>query len=191
MENKTNKRAGIGQKPRGRQETRGVEALSVEKPVASNEGQEEGVNEPVSGPADRLQRGGGLLDEISPISHKTEEIEKMPSVAVSEEQSLDEILAQSVLEDGKKWEAGKVVTLPEMMHEDAVKKLELWKQNQVLQSELGEQPDRSFKIAVRLEEGYIEPVRQWAEAEGLSVEEWVARQFSHYLETWGQPAKSR
>ena len=68
MENAKNKRAGIGQKPRGKQETRGFEALPEEKQVASNEGQEEGVKDPVSEPADRVQEGGGLLGENSPIS---------------------------------------------------------------------------------------------------------------------------
>ena len=70
MENEKNKRAGIGQKPRGRQQTRGIEALPSEKPVASNEGQEEGVKDPVLETADRVQEGGGLLEEISTISDK-------------------------------------------------------------------------------------------------------------------------
>ena len=205
MENEKNKRAGIGQKPRGSQQTRGVEALPNEKPVASNEGQEEGVKDPVSEPADRVQEGGGLLEEISTISDKTAENEKMPSVAVSGGQSLDEMLAQSKQENPvmgglrratpEEEEAFRQQTVIRTVRPFTAEELatldDLPAGKITLRSELGEQPDGSFNVILRLEEGYIEAVRQWAEAEGLSVEEWVARQFSHYLETWGQPAKSR
>ena len=205
MENEKNKRAGIGQKPRGRQQTRGIEALPSEKPVASNEGQEEGVKDPVLETADRVQEGGGLLEEISTISDKTAENEKMPSVAVSEGQSLDEMLAQSKQENPvmgglrratpEEEEAFRQQTVIRTVRPFTAEELatldDLPAGKITLRSELGEQPDGSFNVILRLEEGYIEAVRQWAEAEGLSVEEWVARQFSHYLETWGQPAKSR
>ena len=228
MENEKNKRAGIGQKPRGRQQTRGVEALPGEKQVASNEGQEEGVKDPVSEPADRVQEGGGLLEEISTISDKTAENEKMSSVAVSESKSLEEMLAKSIHEDGHAKEENPLLTVnretsavrratPEeeeafrqqkmgnairdsggfetarlMSVEEANKYLaSLAPQAGTAYPQLGQQPDGSFKVAIRLAEGYIEPVRQWAEAEGITVEEWCSRQLSHYLETWGQPAKSR
>ena len=205
MENEKNKRAGIGQKPRGRQQTRGVEALPSEKPVASNEGQEEGVKDPVSETADRVQEGGGLLEEISTISDKTAENEKIPSVAVLEGQSLEEMLAKSKQENPvmgglrratpEEEEAFRQQTVIRTVRPFTAEELatldDLPAGKITLRSELGEQPDGSFNVILRLEEGYIEAVRQWAEAEGLSVEEWVARQFSHYLETWGQPAKSR
>ena len=234
MENEKNKRAGIGQKPRGRQQTRGIEALPSEKPVASNEGQEEGVKDPVSETADRVQEGGGLLEEISTISDKTAENEKIPSVAVLEGQSLEEMLAKSKQENPvmgglrratpeeeeafKQQAAARAVrnepivcrtltgeeldSIPVsggfiaerlMSKEEAHEVLDSISRrvDAALHPKIGEQPDGSFNVILRLEEGYIEAVRQWAEAEGLSVEEWVARQFSHYLETWGQPAKSR
>ena len=205
MENEKNKRAGIGQKPRGRQQTRGIEALPSEKPVASNEGQEEGVKDPVSETADRVQEGGGLLEEISTISDKTAENEKIPSVAVLEGQSLEEMLAKSKQENPvmgglrratpEEEEAFRQQTVIRTVRPFTAEELatldDLPAGKITLRSELGEQPDGSFNVILRLEEGYIEAVRQWAEAEGLSVEEWVARQFSHYLETWGQPAKSR
>jgi hypothetical protein len=56
---------------------------------------------------------------------------------------------------------------------------------------LGEQPDATFKLVVTLEEGYIEPVRQWAESDGLTVEEWVSRLVQQYLESWSQAPKGR
>ncbi len=206
MENEKNKRAGIGQKPRGRQQTRGVEALPSEKPVASNEGQEEGVKDPVSEPADRVQEGGGLLEEISTISDKTAEKEKMSSVAVFEaDKSLEEMLAKSVHEDGKAVAIGTDLSVsggkeiaPRIIFRsseftDADREMleDLPPGKITVVDMLGQQLDGSFRVAVRLEEGYIEPVRQWAEAEGITVEEWCSRQLSHYLETWGQPAKSR
>ena len=230
MENEKNKRAGIGQKPRGRQQTRGVEALPSEKPVASNEGQEEGVKDPVSETADRVQEGGGLLEEISTISDKTAENEKMTSVSVSEGGNLAAILAKSVEEDGLEYESQGELSEAEKAFFDernaerdhpllvteresgkvraATREEEVAFKDQTIggyeirldpkravlqfyQAELGPQADGSFLIAVRLEEGYLEPVRQWAEAEGISPEEWCSRQLSHYLETWGQPAKSR
>ena len=191
MENEKNKRAGIGQKPRGRQQTRGIEALPSEKPVASNEGQEEGVKDPVSETADRVQEGGGLLEEISTISDKTAENEKMPSVAVSEGQSLDEMLAQSKQENPvmgglrratpEEEEAfrqqkfgdsirnsGGLETSRLMSVEEANKYLQSLRSqgeggNAAVHQQLGEQPDNSFNVILRLEEGYIEAVRQWAE----------------------------
>lgn len=56
---------------------------------------------------------------------------------------------------------------------------------------LGEQPNGTYKLIVTLEEGYIEPVRQWAESDGVTVEKWVTNLIQTYLESWSQAAKGR
>lgn len=58
IENTRNKRVGVGQKPRGKQETRGVEAPQREKEVAVAAGQERGVNDPVLEAAEVVLEGG-------------------------------------------------------------------------------------------------------------------------------------
>jgi hypothetical protein len=62
MENTRNKRVGIGQKPRGKQETRGVEASPKENVPAADEVQEQGINDPVLDTSEQAE-GGSLLDE--------------------------------------------------------------------------------------------------------------------------------
>lgn len=59
------------------------------------------------------------------------------------------------------------------------------------QHSLGEQPNGTYKLVVTLEEGYIEPVRQWAESDGVTVEKWVTNLIQTYLESWSQAAKGR
>jgi hypothetical protein len=188
MENTRNKRVGIGQKPRGKQEARGVEAPSQEKEVAVAAGQEQGVKEPVSEPVHGIARGDGLEAENSPKVDETEFFEKTPSVAVLEDDNLEQMLAKSIYEDGhsedKKIE--EIKAEQQKFADEHPPRIQ-----QALHRQIGEQADGSFNVVVRLEEGYIEPVRQWAEAEGISIETWCSRQLSHYLETWGQPAKSR
>ena len=68
MGNTRNKRARIGQKPRGRQEIRGFKAPQQEKEVAVDAGQEQGVKEPVSEPVQEIDRGDGLEAEKWPVS---------------------------------------------------------------------------------------------------------------------------
>ena len=182
MENTRNKRVGIGQKPRGKQAQSGFEAPSQEKEVAVAAGQERGVNDPVLEAVEGIDRGDGLAVEKSPISDKTEKTEENPTVAISEDLELEAILKQSALEG---------VPIVEVLEGPNGAGTERPAETEQQNRELGEQPDGSFNVVVRLEEGYIEPVRQWAEAEGISVQEWCSRQLSHYLETWGQPAKSR
>lgn len=56
---------------------------------------------------------------------------------------------------------------------------------------LGEQPNGDFQIVTTIQESYVEPVRQWAQEAGLTVEEWINHQLAGYLENWGSPAKGR
>lgn len=55
-----------GDKPRGKQAQSGFHAPSQEKIPASNEGQGRAASEPVSEPADRVQRGSTMLPENGP-----------------------------------------------------------------------------------------------------------------------------
>lgn len=56
---------------------------------------------------------------------------------------------------------------------------------------LGEQLNGDFKTVVTIQEGYIEGVRQWAEADGKTMEEWLSDFIAGYLENYGSPARSR
>ena len=56
---------------------------------------------------------------------------------------------------------------------------------------LGDQPDGTHNMLVKIQEGYIEPIRQWAEQDGKTPEEWVTDALASYLETWSQPAAKR
>jgi hypothetical protein len=59
------------------------------------------------------------------------------------------------------------------------------------ESRLGLQPDGSYKIVTTIPEGYWQAVKDWAESDGATPEEWINRQLSGYLENWGSPAKGR
>jgi hypothetical protein len=56
---------------------------------------------------------------------------------------------------------------------------------------LGEQPNKSFNMVVNIGEGYIDSIRQQAESDGITPEEWVSVRFSEYLESWWAPARSK
>jgi hypothetical protein len=195
MENTKKSRVGVGQKPRGKQEPRGVESIPQEKAGASNEVREQVAEEPVLEVQAEIQNGGSLLDENSPKLDKTEFFDEKTTVAVCEGGNLEEMLAKS--KDAEESPVEPNIGLRRATPEEeatlkrAAEKSAFWKQRAAGNDWVGEQPDGSFNVIIRLEEGYIEPVRQWAEAEGISVEDWCSRQLSHYLETWGQPAKSR
>ena len=53
------------------------------------------------------------------------------------------------------------------------------------------QPNGDLSVLVSISEEYVEPVRQWADAEGKTVEEWLTQQLGSYLESWGSPAQTR
>lgn len=63
--------------------------------------------------------------------------------------------------------------------------------NRALIHTLGEQPNGDYKTVVTINEGYIEAVRQWAEADKKTVEEWLSDFITAYLESYGSPARSR
>jgi hypothetical protein len=56
---------------------------------------------------------------------------------------------------------------------------------------LGLQPDGSYKVVTTIPEGYWQAVKDWAESDGVTPEDWINRQLSGYLENWGSPAKGR
>lgn len=56
---------------------------------------------------------------------------------------------------------------------------------------LGQQPDGTFKMLTTVQEGYIEPIRQWAAQDGKTPEQWVDDALASYIESWCMPAKGR
>ena len=55
----------------------------------------------------------------------------------------------------------------------------------------GPQPDGSEKFVITIQEGYPEAVRQWAESDGVPVEQWLSDRLYEYISTYGEPAKGR
>lgn len=56
---------------------------------------------------------------------------------------------------------------------------------------IGPQPDGSEKFIITIQEGYTDAVRQWAEADGVTVEQWLSDRLYEYVSTYGEPAKGR
>ena len=56
---------------------------------------------------------------------------------------------------------------------------------------LGEQPDGTFKLAITIPEGYIDPIREQAESDRMSAEEWCSMRFQEIMDTWWQRAPGR
>jgi len=56
---------------------------------------------------------------------------------------------------------------------------------------VGPQPDGSEKFIIKVEEGYVEAVKQWAESDGILVEDWLSNALYSYISTYGEPAKGR
>jgi hypothetical protein len=56
---------------------------------------------------------------------------------------------------------------------------------------IGPQPDGSEKFVVTVQEGYTDAVRQWAEADGVPVQQWLSDRLYEYISTYGEPAKGR
>lgn len=56
---------------------------------------------------------------------------------------------------------------------------------------LGLQPDGTTKVVVTIQEGYWDAVQQWAEANGVTVEQWLSDRLYEYVSTYGEPAKGR
>jgi hypothetical protein len=56
---------------------------------------------------------------------------------------------------------------------------------------LGPRADGSYGIVLTVPEGYWDAVQQWAEADGVTAEEWCNMRFTEFVETWSSPAKGR
>ena len=56
---------------------------------------------------------------------------------------------------------------------------------------VGQQPDGSTKVVVTIQEGYFEAVTQWAESDGVPIEQWLSDRLYEYISTYGEPAKGR
>jgi hypothetical protein len=50
--------------------------------------------------------------------------------------------------------------------------------------QMGELPNGEYRATVRLAEGFVEGAKQQAEADGISLEDWLTLQLNAYLEQW-------
>lgn len=58
-------------------------------------------------------------------------------------------------------------------------------------TEVGPMPDGSQKCVVTVPEGYWEAVKQWAESDGISPEEWLSQRLYEYVTSFGNAPKGR
>jgi hypothetical protein len=56
---------------------------------------------------------------------------------------------------------------------------------------LGDQADGSKGYVVKVEEGYWTAVEDWAQADGITPEEWLKNLLYSAISTYGEPAKGR
>ena len=56
---------------------------------------------------------------------------------------------------------------------------------------VGNRQDGTFGIVVTIPEGYIGPIRDQAESDGITPEKWVSDRLVEYCESWWQPATGR
>ena len=56
---------------------------------------------------------------------------------------------------------------------------------------LGQQSDGTFKLVLSVDEGYIESIKQEAESNGMTAEQWCSQQFNFFLESWWAKPKGR
>lgn len=56
---------------------------------------------------------------------------------------------------------------------------------------LGQQADGTFKMVVTIAEGYIDPIKEVAEGDRITPEEWINTRLQEIMDTWWQRAESR
>ena len=56
---------------------------------------------------------------------------------------------------------------------------------------VGEREDGSYGVVVTIGEGYWGAVKEWAESDGLTAEEWLTNLVTTNIESYGMPAKGR
>jgi hypothetical protein len=204
------KRIGVGMKPRGKQNT--APALST------NEGQEKGILDPVLGASSVVESVGSLAPEnvqnlessvaseptpLEGLLESSKDDPKPEGTVISVEgpdtflkQQWDEAKERAAVEEVLEANprSGVFVALGETLSrggESATMSAKPGGMTYYSDPKLGEQPDGSFKVAVRIQEGYIGAVKEWAEADGLSIEDWLSSLVHTNIETYGQPAKAR
>lgn len=219
-EGQTKRRIGQGMKPRDKQaedkHSHPVthkdhtepqdDCVEYAEELPTTEGQPESILEPV------LARQEGELsgDHLEPET--VQNLDSPETAGVAQSDPLAEALAESGTVPEYEYEdncygtgAGKVSTnltpaemdaTVEKMTEHFVREIMFeglaeapWRPSQP--QPLGLQPDGSYKIVTTIPEGYLQAVKDWAENDGVTLEEWVNRQLSGYLENWGSPAKGR
>lgn len=219
-EGQINRKVGQGMKRRGGKrvsvpkETKAV----IEKPTT--EGQPEGVKEAVLETQDQAQTPPNLEPEIEAAAEPetgdlgasvadtdhapemTPEGEALLKAMLESKDPADDIDMTKALETGniKTGIVGvsevdpKSVNLKELeaafggaSFKNATKPAAFW----LGESSLGPQPDGSHKVAVTIQEGYWEAVQQWAEADGVPVEEWLSARLYEYVSTYGQAPRGR
>lgn len=196
-EGQINRKVGQGMKSRNGKR---VSVPKEKKPVTikpTTEGQSEGVKETVLEPQDQAQTPPNLKPEIEAAA-EPETGDLGASVADNDSVTdLEKALAESAevidgeFEDVDDNPKPTIEMLEKAYGAVSFKGAPAPAMAWLGESALGPQPDGSHKVAVTIQEGYWEAVQQWAEADGVPVEEWLSARLYEYVSTYGQAPRGR
>ena len=201
---------GVGMKPRGNQRVKPQKGSKNVTTQSTTEGQETHAPEPVLEGQEVNSMGGNLEPETAADELQNLESnggEKGPNPASDD--GLEAALKES--QDGAEKESVRCTTdepvdletamavgtgtvsgfrgimqpimQPSIIYEASGGKEGL--------ARVGQQPDGSTKVVVTIQEGYFEAVTQWAESDGVPIEQWLSDRLYEYISTYGEPAKGR
>jgi hypothetical protein len=148
--------------------------------VSANEVQPEVAQEAVDGGAEVVETDNHL-DEV-PGECETDGKLQILESSVADTTGLEGLLASS-----KESGSGQTEAKPEP-NDDKQRLAELICQHN---GYVGEREDGSYGVVVTIGEGYYGAVKEWAEADDLSIEEWLTNLVTSNIETYGQPARGR
>lgn len=214
MSTSKKKNLGQGMKPRGNQ----AETEKAEESVSAGEGQEETSVEAVSGAPDVEQTPNNLEPEFEVdridlyvASADPSKYTLIDSVATKDETvDLRKLLYDSGEGEPEMQRPPDIPFLGQALFPSAdeskyhdfptaedIAKYPLYRfdpntgTKERVYEDLGQQADGTFKVVLAIDEGYIESIRQEAEANSMTAEQWCSQQFNFFLESWWSKPKGR
>lgn len=164
---------GAGMKPRVKNPGKKKETvMSVESPTAV--GQEKVSREPVFGAPEGDEKGSQMQAEE--VQNSESSVAPSYISDLKPEIDLEAAMKEGISQGEKLDEVAKV--------SEAVISCDVI----VISHEL---PDGSHMAMVTIPEGWWEPVAQWAQEGGVTVEQWLSDRLYEYISSYGAPAGKR
>ena len=199
---------GKGMKPRGNQQLTEEKQAEIEQAVSTDEGQPEGVNEPVL-ETNAAVEGAEIRGDLD--YRKVQILDSEKAEMVAEPSGFSPILPeiaelQKALQDSAEKMTGAVdgfqakaeaehprIYVPPINHQELEASLERLYPGKIMvtPAQDGLQADGTLRVSITIAEEYVEGVRQAAEADNRTVEEWCSEQFGFYLEGYYSPSQAR